>query len=353
MGLFPSRAEHLSTHLRERILAQEWTEPFPNILEWSRQLGIGKNTLSTALHVLKKQGFLEIERRQGVRLKRKPKVLVSAPTNRLVRIICYGVDLTGESTFIQWARHLSVVLQKKGGQLRIERHSDEHLREICGGSLKDPLQGKDLLLPLSLPAKYQRMLPASGQPFICVGTPIKEPNLSYIGADLPAAIRHATHTLIRRGFHKLTFILSESHSPGTDEMEETFMKTCREWTRQPIQGRVLRVGLRDQEERQTLKRLAERLSIPHGLLIMSHIPLGLIATTLMRRNIQLPTQADLIVVASPPDTVRIDPPITHYSIPMDLFVKTLSNAIFDFWETGKPPVLKKLLPLTMVSPQKN
>lgn len=350
MGLFSSRAQQLAAHLRKRILSNEWPEPLPSTRDWARQLAVGRNSLCAALGLLKEEGLLIVDKRQGVRLARGKTVRKAAPgILRAVRVVYYGVDYRElDPYFIRWAGPLSTVLQKHDIHFSIEKCSAERLRRICRGRHKLRGDAHELLMPVGIPVEYQRILKASGRPCIQVGTPAPDVGLPFVVCDLAGCVRHATHTLLRRGFPRLVFVLGGCHAPGTPKMSKAFLSACEEWKQHHVHAEILEVSLRDADERVAFARLADRIKTRLGIVITPPVSVSLLATVLLSCGIRMPEQAELVVVASNPDSISIHPRPSHYPLPMNVLVKTLANAAIHFFDTGSIPFSSKVLPMTLV-----
>lgn len=350
MSFLHSRAERVATHIREGIFKREWTDPLPSTREWARKLGVSPPTLCAALAVLRKEGLVCIEERQGVRLGRGTKRSTRAPSVRTVRVFYYGLDyhesLPG---FLLWVGPLSAALQKHGIQLSIEKCSDERLRQLCTGRRTRPGHSHELLLPVSVSEKYQRMLAASRRPALNLGYPFEGAPLPFVACDYVSPIRHAVHRILRQEFNHLTFLLGKGHGPGIDRLLDAFVSACREWPHQPVHAEPLLVPLDLDEERAAMRRFADRIKLRQGILILPPLSVGLLMTTLLSRGVTMPGKVQVMVVGSHPDSVCFDPQPMHYPFPTDAFVKAITNAAVHFFETGSVPPVRKLVPMEVVT----
>jgi len=351
MNFLKSRAERVAAHIREGILQREWRDPLPNTREWARKLGVSPPTLCAAVAVLKKEGLLHIEKRQGIRLGRSAEKQNHSREVRTVRHFYYGLDYHESIPgLFPWLGPLSAMLQKHAIQLSTEKCSDERLRELCSGHRDRRRPSHELLLPVSIPAKYQRMLAASGRPALHLGYLSASVELPIVVCDFLGSIRHATHVLLRNGFTRLSFIVGKAHGPGITKTHEVFVSTCREWPHQPIHAEPLLVPMDPDEERIALRRFAERIKTRQGILIQPPLSVGLLVTTLLRRGVAIPDQVQILVVASNPESVCVDPPPIHYPFPTDAFAKTITSAAVHFFETGSLPSVHKPVPMEVVFP---
>lgn len=344
MNFLNSRAEQVAEHIRKGILERRWKEPLPNTRDWARQLGISRPTLLLALHYLEKRGMLQINQRDGIRLRcLTPKYQHQQKT---VRILCNGSNDTDLSSWV-WVWPLSEQLQTHQIQLCLEKCSYERLRLLCLEGKKNGRRSNELYLPCSFPAKFQRMFVTSRKPALFLGYPEKGLNIPYVTCDLVGAVRHAAHHLLRRGFAKVTLLVERGHAPWIEQIQQAFIAACAEWPQQPILPEVVLVPLPLEEQRIKIRRFVAYMKTRQGILMLHPLSVGLLITNLLAQGHSIPEKAQIGLIYSTPENINVDPTPFHYPFPLRIFVKTISHAAVHFFKTGFVPHIQKILPLEM------
>jgi hypothetical protein len=142
--------------------------------------------------------------------------------------------------------------------------------------------------------------------------------------------------------------LDKAHGPGYEQMCHTFAAACKEWPHQPIQSEIVHVLLQREEEPIAYNRFASRFKPRQGILITPPLSVGWLMTTLLARGIGIPEAAEIVVVSSHPDAIRVHPTPAHYPFPLDAFVKTIVNTAVHFFETGTLSSIRKVLHMKMI-----
>lgn len=88
-----------------------------------------------------------------------------------------------------------------------------------------------------------------------------------------------------------------------------------------------------------------------GIILKGPLAPSAFMTVLLRRDIRIPDQAEIVFVNSLPELLLVDPVPAYYPYPLKAVVKTFSKAIIQYFATGKAPRIRKILSVEMVNPR--
>ncbi len=346
MNFLRSKAEQLADYLRGCLARGELVEPLPGTRAWSRQLGVSRSTLDEALRVLRRERLVWVDANRGIRLTAAPRSparsSVTAP--RLVRVIYYGRDIPELHKDLLWMMDLAEQLHAHGVQLSIEKCTEARLKAYA----RARQVGTELLILISLPAKFQTLFDQANRAVLLTGEPAPGVQLPFLTSDLDGAIRHATCRLLRRGFERVTLVLPRTRSPGLQRAKQVFVSACADWSRQPVRGDVVFLPLEMPAMVTAAGRFAKTVRDRRGIVTMDNIPVGLIMTALAARGVAIPQQVELVAFAASAESLKVFPSPAHYLSVLPAFAQTLARAALHYFQTGDVPRLRKRLPMEMV-----
>jgi DNA-binding LacI/PurR family transcriptional regulator len=346
-----SRAELLADELRLRIARGELVEPLPDTRTWSERLGVSRTNLEAALGILKREGLVSIRPRKGVRLVRRRATRIDAEPGppKLVRFLYYGRDFPDLPYTLFWLGSLMEHLSAQGVHVSLERCSDKRLREISRIQQQRTKRPRELLLLFSLSESHQRLFLGLKNSALALGIPARGVPLSYVGSDLSGAVRHATQTMLRRGFNIISFVLPRVSTASHQIAENAFQAACVEWPHQPVQREVVRLPLPLDLLVPAVRRFATRIKARQAIVALYPIPPATILSALLGNGVSVPNQVQLAVVLGSPNAVKLCPVPIHYPYPAEGLVKAVTNAAMHFFESGTLPRIRKVVPVQMVA----
>lgn len=208
----------------------------------------------------------------------------------------------------------------------------------------------EMLAFQNLSLKYQERF-SDFQNVLLIGLPIGGIQLPYISVDVFGALRHATFLLSRNGIDHVSLINSggKRFNEYHQRLKDEFQRICA-CAPQPVQGEVVWLTNDPSEQCAVIQRLATRIRKRHGLVVNAPLSPSLIMMVLMSRGLKIPGQVEVVAMNCVPNQMRTFPPLTHYPFPIDLFSKAVCKAAIHYFERGALPMLRKNIPLTMVSP---
>lgn len=335
-----SRAEQLADYLRGCIARGEICDPLPGIREWSARLGAGRGTLEQALHILHREGLLSVEPRRGIRLAGVPPRPATADRPRVVRWLLYGRNYPDMSVVMEILAMLSERLQAHDIHLQLERFTAQRFREIH----KQGEHPNTMLFLVSLPAEFQRMFANFRKSAIVIGLPAEGVNLPFVSNDIASAMRHAIALVARRGFRRITMVATEA----TRSIPETLLRQWCAACDTDLHADLVRMPMSLEEHVTAARRFAARVTPGQGIIAVYPIPATSLISALLQHGLSIPRDAEVIGMNTTRAAVRVVPMPTHYPYPVEAFTKTVQRAILHYFEQGRVPRWKKLIPLEVV-----
>ncbi len=342
MKFYQSRVEQLANHLREGIGRGEYSSPLPSVRDWSARLGAAHSTLVSAIRILKRDGLVRTQPRQGIHLVRRMNIRKSFRQPPLIRWLVYGRKYQESVAYAEILTVLGQRLAPHGIRLDLEICSATRLKAI---QREGPRHDQILVLP-SFPRESQELFSNFEKSALVLGHPFPGIRLPYITVDVFGALRHAVWLLVRRGFSRISVVISrQSHQP----IEERFRRACMEPS-PPIHGDVVRVPEEILEQNIALRRLAGRVTGRHAFIVISPIPVAHLMMALMQRRLDVPQQVAAVGMNTASSDVRTVPLVPYYPYPIERFTKAVCKAAVQYFDRGALPPLKSVIPLRVVLP---
>ncbi len=335
-----SKPHQLADYLRNAIRHDRLTTPLPGMRLWSQQLGVSRRTLTSALQILQREGWITIHPR-GARLNPNPPVADSSrkQSPKRVRWLIEGAYRHNLHTHHETFDRLHDRFRLRGIELTSEICTPVRLREIA----QQPVHPNELFLLGSLPPVYQRLFAATGKTILVLGEVDPSLNIPHISADQTGAVRHAVFHLLRRGHTHLTLVHVQSDVIGLSNTRAAFRAACKEWTRSPVKSQLIGTKLDQTSLVSAMKRLCARLKERTGVIVLSPVPLTMVTTALLQHGIAVPDQAETVALLHPRELIQIYPPPIHYEWPRAAMVRHITHAAEHYFSTGQLPAEAKFI----------
>jgi hypothetical protein len=339
-----SKPYQLAEFLRQSIRHGKLAEPLPGMRLWSRQLGVSRRTLDSALRILRDEGLLTMHPR-GARLNIGPNQSTANPVQspRRVRWLIdgsYRHHLHGQH---QTFDLLHERLRLRGIELKSEICTPVRLREIAR---QTPVANEFFLLG-SLPPTYQRLFAATAKPVLVLGEVSAGLDLPYVNSDQAGAVRHAAFRLLRQGCTQLKLIHVKSAAVGMRSAQTAFRQACSEWTRASVNGQLIATELDLTSLLVAMRRVTGQIKQRTGILVLSPVPIAMVITALLQHGIAVPAQAEVVALLHSTESTHLYPPPPAYEWPMAAIVREITRAAEHFFNTGTLPPGGKLLTAEM------
>lgn len=327
-------AEYLHTAISDGTLA----EPLPGMRIWSRQLGVSRRTLHTALQTLQREGLLKMHAR-GARLTTAP---ASAQPEAGPRRVRWLIDGTYRHLLHNHHRTFDLLherLRLRGIELKSEICTPVRLREIA----RQKAATNELLLLGSLPPAYQKLFASASRAALVLGEVAPGLDLPFVNTDQAGIVRHATFHLLRQGCTQLKLVHVKSAAIGIKSARAAFQQACREWEKTAVTHQLIATELDLPSLLNAMRRVTAHCQKHTGVLVLSPVPIAMVVTALLQKGIAVPAQAEVIALLHSVDAVHLCPPPPTYTWPMQAVVKEVTRAAETYFTTGSLPVGGKLI----------
>ena len=335
-----SKPRQLAEYLRQSIRQGRLAEPLPGMREWSRQLGVSRRTLHTALEILQREHLLAMHPR-GARINPQPPDRGPAQPEapRRVRWLIEGTYRHHLHSHRRTFDLLHERLRLRGIELKSEICTPVRLREIA--RLK-PVPNELLLLG-SLPPNYQRLFAATAKPVLVLGEVAAGLDLPFVNSDQAGAVRHATHRLLRQGCKQLRLVHVKSAAAGVRSAREAFRQARANWAKGAVPGQAIATELDLTSLLSAMQRVTAHTTQRTGIIVLSPVPIAMVVTALLQHGIAVPAQAEVLALLHSPEAVHLYPPPPAYAWPMTAIVREITRAAEIFFTTGTLSAGGKLL----------
>lgn len=327
-------AEYLRTAIRDGTLA----EPLTGMRIWSRELGVSRRTLHSALQTLQHEGLLKMHAR-GARLAAAPAGAKPEPGPRRMRWL---IDGTYRHLLHNHHRTFDLLherLRLRGIELKSEICTPVRLREIA----RRKSAANELLLLGSLPPAYQKLFAATGRPVLVLGEVAPGLDLPFVNTDQAGIVRHATFRLLRQGCTHLKLVHIKSAAIGIKSARAAFQEACREWEKTTVTHQLIATELDLPSLLNAMRRVTAHSKDHMGVIVLSPVPIAMVVTALLQKGIAVPAQAEVIALLHSVEAVHLCPPPPTYTWPMQAVVKEVTRAAETYFTTGSLPPGGKLL----------
>ena len=339
-----SKPHQLAEFLRQSIRLGKLAEPLSGMRSWSRELGVSRRTLDTALRLLQAEGLLTMHPR-GAKLNPVVAAKTPAPTG-VTKRVRWLIDGTYRHYLHSHHRTFELLherLRVRGIELKSEICTPVRLREIA----RQTTNSNELLLLGSLPPTYQELFAATGKPVLVLGEVAAGLDLPFVNSDQAGAVRHAAFRLLRKGCTHLKLVHVKSAATGMRSAVAAFRAACSEWTKTPITGQAIATELDLTSLLNSMRRATAQIKQRTGILVLSPVPIAMVITALLQHGVAVPAQAEVIALLHSAESTHLYPPPPAYAWPMTAIVREVTKAAELFFNTGSLPAGGKLLTAEM------
>jgi DNA-binding LacI/PurR family transcriptional regulator len=328
-----SLAALVSASIRKAIETDTWEDFLPTERHLGEMFQVSRPTLRVALHLLAKEGLIEIKPGRGSRLLKRS-VHKSTAKNRLVAVITlqpvFDLGLTYQGVS-EMRSHLAklgfatevVHCQAQGAAA--ERYVANYLqrnRVFC-------------CVLLSVSERLQRWFSTHSIPALVLGSchpSVKLPSLDF---DNRSVCRHATGIFVQRGHRRLAMLSPDSGLAGDLVGEQGFLEALNE--HKSLARSDCRIVHHDSTATSITNRLDAMLrsaAPPTGLLIANTDEAFIVMMYLLKRGLPVPDKISLISRDHHRIFDILSPAIAHYKPEPGIFEHRLSRLMLQMVSQG-------------------
>ena len=339
-------ATQVADVIRKTIRHGIWSKDIPSERRLSELLKVSRPTIRVALHMLAKDGLLEIKPRTRKRLL-GGRVHTAAPPKKTVGIITPAqITRLSQSNYMHISdliAHLSesgfaveIFVCKPTGRFSHSEQLASFLRAnrvVC-------------CLLLSVNESVQSWFSTRSFPALVLGSCYKTIRLPSVDVNLRASCRHAAGLFLHHGHRRLALILPDSKLAGDQASELGFREAVELHNATPKdEARITIIRHNDTAPGVTakLKVLFQSPDAPTALLVAKPWPTFTTIIFLLKRGLAVPESVS--VIARDQDLLyeTIDPPISHYRFQHSSFTQRASHLVLKMLRRGVFPAAPSLI----------
>jgi len=329
-----SLSAQAASAIRQAIADNVWKDYLPSERRLCDMFHVSRPTIRTALHLLSKEGLIEIHQGRRNRLlasgNRKP-----AEQNRLVGLIApEPVTHLAYVTFLlisEMRAHLAergfateVLVCPPAGertQLRKVREFVRQNRVFC-------------CVLISVNKELQQWFSDNSLPALVLGSCHPQVRLPSLDIDYRSVCRHATGTLLGRGHQCLALVVPNSGMAGDLASETGFNEAVSQHQQGEARATIVRHNGTAASITSKLDALFKSAHAPTALLIAKPQHVLIVIISLLTRGLSVPDTVSLIARDYDQSFGIVSPPIAHYVLEEGALAHRLSRLMLQMVEQG-------------------
>ncbi|WP_221031964.1 GntR family transcriptional regulator [Actomonas aquatica] len=330
-----SLSSQAAAAIRKAIQEGTWEEFLPSERRLCTLFQVSRPTVRTALHLLAKEGLIDIRQGRRNRLLSKP-----APEERS------RSQLVGFITH-EPLSHMGTPLQLSIGTLRAHLAEQGFLTEVLvcpSGSGKSQQRKLESFIRqnrifccviMSVSRDLQEWLAEKNVPTLVLGSCHPEVSLPSLDIDYRSVCRHAAGVLLSKGHRRMALIVPNSGVAGDLASEEGFKEAVAQRPNaQNATALVVRHNGSTANIITKLNGLFKSTRPPTALLVAKPQHVWVVIIYLLKRGLAVPQ--DVSLVARDYDRIfeTVSPPITHYGFAEATYAERLSRLMLQMVTQG-------------------
>lgn len=331
-----SLAEQTATSIRKAIAGGTWTGTLPSERRLCGLFNVSRPTVRSALHMLARDGWLDIREGRSNRISPSAPAPDASPTHLVVLVTHLPVG--------RWSQAIYEAFADIRTRLAVDGFVTEVL--VCDGPTLNVQQRRiDSFLKqnrvlccvlLSLRYELQQWFSEHAVPALVIGSCAPNIRMPNFEVDLRAASRHAAGLFLRLGHRRLAVIVPDSRRGGDMETEQGFLETVSRFSRgDNARAIVVRHHAASSNLIARLDELFSRGHAPTALLVAE--PHHAITTMLclQRRGLRVPHDVSVACRDADPLFRLTFPRVTHYEFEGEAYAHALARMMMKLVREGR------------------
>lgn len=340
-----SLAAQAAAAMRKAIEEGEWQDYVPSERRLSELFQISRPTVRTALHLLAKEGLLEIRQGRRNRLCGGVKS-ATVPRSRLVLLV------TSEQL-----GHMSLAISQSISEMKLHLAEHGFITEmmVCPDRGSGAQRRKLALFVqqnrvfccvlLSVSVELQKWFYGRSIPAMVFGSCHPEVRLPHLDIDYRSVCRHATGVLLGKGHRRIALVVPHSEVAGYLVSEQGFNEAVAQHRERgdEVVATIVRHNGTAQNIGTKLDAAFRSDRAPTALLVAKPLYVQFVIVYLLTRGLAMPGQVSLISRDYDRLFETVSPTISHYSLPHDTFAHRLSRLMVQMVTQGFLPAEPNLI----------
>lgn len=319
--------------LRKAISDNTWKDYLPSERRLCELLRVSRPTVRTALHLLAKDGLVEI--RQGCR----NRLTTSRPhAKRQSRV----VGLIAPQPVSHLAQGVYQSVSEMNAHLAEEGFTTEFL--VCPPASARVQQRKITefvrknrlfcCVLISVSKELQQWFSTQSVPALVLGSCHAHVKLPSLDIDYRSVCRHAAGTLLSKGHRRLALVVPNSGMAGDLASEEGFLDAVKHHHPNDVRATIVRHNGTAANITSKLDALFNSAHAPTALLIAKLQPVLIVILYLLKRGLTVPDTVSLISRDEDQYFSIVSPPIAHYALEEGSLAHRLSRLMLQMVNHG-------------------
>ncbi|MBL9215420.1 MAG: GntR family transcriptional regulator [Opitutaceae bacterium] len=320
--------------IRTALEKGSWKELVPSERRLAEMLRISRPTIRAALHLLAKEGLIEIRPGRRNRLLSRPKRR-AASRSRLVVLVAH-----------ETVSHFTHPFYKDIGEMRAHLHEQGFTTEflLCPprGTLAQRRveeflrQNRVFCCALIAANKgLQQWFCEHAIPALVVGSCHAGVRLPSVEVDYRLVCRHAAGIFLHKGHRRLVLVIPNSSAAGDLASERGFLEAIEQGGhRLDARGTVLRHDGTAEDITSRLDVLFNSANAPTALLVAKIPHAFIVLIYLLKRGLAVPDSVSFIARDHDRIFEMVRPPVAHYTLEDGAFERRLSRLMLQLVNQG-------------------
>lgn len=329
-----SLSAQAAASIRKSVAEGVWGESLPSERQLCALFQVSRPTIRTALHLLAKQGLLEIRQGRRNRLLGGPRRSPPRP-NRLIGLVTHEplehMSLTSYHGISAMRTHLA----EHGFSTELLVCPVRKARTQCRRLEEFVRQRRVFCCVLtSVSRELQRWFSAHSVPALVLGSCHPEVNLPSLDVDYRSVCRHAAGVLLAKGHRRVGLVVPHFGVAGDLASETGFREGLGRSTRPEVRGVLVRHNGTAASIATRLDALLASPDKPTGLVVAKSRHTFMVLMHLLRRGIAVPDQVSII--ARDHDRVfdLVSPAVSHYAFASESMAQRLTRLMLQLVDQG-------------------
>lgn len=329
-----SLSAQAAASIRKSVAEGVWTESLPSERQLCALFQVSRPTIRTALHLLAKQGLLEIHQGRRHRLLR-PSSRSAPRQERLIGLVTHEplehMSLTSYHGITEMRTHLA----EHGFSTELLVCPLRNPRAQCRRLEEFVRQRRVFCCVLtSVSREVQSWFSAHSVPALVLGSCHPEVKLPSLDVDYRSVCRHATGVLLAKGHRRVGLVVPNSGIAGDLASEEGFRQGLERTGRPDVRGIVVRHNGTAPSVAARLDALLASPERPTALIVAKSRHTFMVLMHLLHQGIAVPDR--MSIIARDHDRVfdLVSPAISHYAFASESMAHRLTRLMLQLVDQG-------------------